>query len=161
LRKKRVAPDSASSVSCSASAREQRAHRPRGLDQPLRLRAGAKFHEPRRDLRQEAQVIVGFRRALERHPQQRDRVGREGGRKDGVAFDHAGIAVRGFFARRAAIDERNAEAALGEVQRDRCADNTGAEHDGIAAYHSLLLPKHLRRPRARGRLQRRRTGCRL
>src|SRR5262249_14843336 len=59
-----------------------------------------------------------------------------------VAFDHAGIAVRGFFARRAAIDERNGEAALGEVERDRGADNAGAEHDGIAARHSLFLPKH-------------------
>jgi len=55
---------------------------------------------------------------LSADPQQRDRVRGEGGRKDGVAFDHAGIAVRGLFAGRAAIKKRNRKPALGEMQPD-------------------------------------------
>ncbi len=128
--------------------REQRPHQPRGLNQALGARSGTKRDEPRRKLRQKAQVIVGFRRALERHAQERDRVGRKGGRKDGVAFDHPGIAVGGLFADRTAIDERNRKAAFGEVQRDRGANNAGTEHDSVEARHAVYLP-NIRRPRGK------------
>src|SRR5262249_32830638 len=36
-----------------------------------------------------------------------------------------------------AIDERHAEAALGELQRDRGADNASAEHDHIETRHAF------------------------
>src|SRR5262249_51100342 len=121
----------------SERARKQRAHQPRGLDQALRTRGGAKLEKPGRDLRQEGQVIIGLRRALERDPQQRDRIRGEGGRKDGVAFDHAGIAVRGLLAGCAAIEERNRKPVLGEMQPNRGADNAGTEHDGIDARHGV------------------------
>ena len=52
-------------------ARKQRPHQLRGLDQPCRLRCGAERREPRRDLRQKREMIVGFRRALERDAQER------------------------------------------------------------------------------------------
>ena len=63
-------------------------------------------------------MVIGLRRALERDPQQRDRIRREGGGKDGITFDHAGIAVGGLFARRAAVHEGNGKPALGEMQPD-------------------------------------------
>ena len=50
-------------------AREQRAYQVRGLNQALGARSGAKRNEPRRKLRQKAQVIIGFRRTLERYSQ--------------------------------------------------------------------------------------------
>jgi len=134
-------------------AREQRAHQPRGLDQSLGTRSGAKLQEPGRNLRQEAQVIIGFRRALERDPQQRDRIRGEGGRKDGVAFDHAGIAVRGLFAGCAAIQKRNRKPALGEMQPNGGADNAGTEHDGIDARHGVPSQTFAPPARARGRPQ--------
>src|SRR5262249_1248300 len=46
---------------------KQRPHQPRGFNQPLGTRGGAKRDEPRRKLWQIADVIVGFRRALERY----------------------------------------------------------------------------------------------
>src|SRR5947209_15812547 len=65
-------------------AREHWAHQVRGLNQALGARSGSKRDEPRRKLRQKAQVIIGLRRAFERYSQYRNRVRREGGRKDGV-----------------------------------------------------------------------------
>ena len=119
-------------------AREQRPHRVRGLDQPLRPRRGAEGQQPRRDRRQERQMIIRFRRLLERDAQQRRPARREGCRKDGIAFDDAGIAVGGALARAAAVDQRDRQAALGEVHRDAGADNAGSEHDGIGARHTGL-----------------------
>ena len=46
-------------------------------------------------------MIVRLRRTLERDPQQRRKTARERGRKDRVAFDHAGVAVGGLLARSA------------------------------------------------------------
>ena len=80
-------------------AREQWAHHLRGLDQPRRLRRGTKRGKPRRDLRQERQVIVRRRRALERDAQKLGKARRERGRKHRIAFDDAGIAIGGALAR--------------------------------------------------------------
>ena len=63
---------------------------------------------------------------------------RESGRKHRVAFDHAGVAVGGFLPRLAPIDERDGEPALGEMQRDRGADDAGAEHDRVRASHGIF-----------------------
>ncbi len=85
-------------------------------------------------------MIIGFRRALERHLQQGQRMGRKSGRKDGVAFDDAGIAVRGLLARRATVEERHRKPALGQMQPDRGADDASTEDDSIHARHDVLLP---------------------
>ena len=87
-------------------------------------------------------MIIGFRRALERDPQQRRQSRRKRRRKDGVAFDDAGIAVGRPLARPAAIDQRDREAALGEMQRDRGADDAGSKHDDIGARHEDLRCGH-------------------
>ena len=93
----------------------------RGLDQPRRLRRGAEGEQPRRDFRQKRQMIIGFRRALERNAQERRKARRERRRKDRVAFDDAGIAVGRALARPAAIDQRDRDAALGEMHaQSRC-----------------------------------------
>ena len=47
-------------------------------------------------------MVVGFRRPLERHPQQRREARRKRMRKERIALDHAGIAVGRFLARRRA-----------------------------------------------------------
>ena len=51
-------------------ARKQWPHQLCRLDQALRRRRGAKSRQPRRDPRQMRQVIVGYRRALQRDPRQ-------------------------------------------------------------------------------------------
>ena len=79
---------------------------------------GAKRQQPRYDLRQEAQVIIGLGRTLERDLQQGDRVRREDRREDGVALDDAGVAVGGLLARRAPVEERNGKPPFGEMQPD-------------------------------------------
>ena len=93
-------------------------------------------------------MIVRLRRPLERDPQQRQQPGRKRVREKRVAFDDAGVAVGGFLARPAAIDQRDRKPALGEVQRRRGADDAGAEHDHIASRHDGLLDIQ---PRVRGR----------
>ena len=73
---------------------------------------------------------------------------RKGLRKDGVAFDDAGIAVGGPLARLGAIDQRNRKPALDEMQRDRGADDAGPQHDDIGARHgktSAAATRYLRR----------------
>ena len=119
-------------------AREQRPHQPRSLDQPLRLRGGAKRRQPGRDPRQIRQVIVGDRRAFERDARKLDQARRKRRRKNGIALDDAGIAVGGALARPAAVDQRDRQAALDEMDRDRGADDAGAEHDDIGARQESL-----------------------
>ena len=68
-------------------------------------------------------MIVGFRRALERDAKQRQPIRRKGLRKDGVAFDDAGIAVGGPLRRPGAVDQRNRKPAFDEMQRDRGSDD--------------------------------------
>src|SRR6202040_3239908 len=41
-------------------ARKEGTHQPRGLEQPLRPRGGTKFHKPRRDVGQEAQMVIAL-----------------------------------------------------------------------------------------------------
>jgi hypothetical protein len=76
-------------------------------------------------------VIIGDRRALERDACQLRPIGRERRRKYRVAFDYAGIAVGGRLTRPAPVDERDREAALGEMNRDGRADDAGSENDDI------------------------------
>ena len=85
-------------------------------------------------------MIIGLARALERDARQRAEIGRERRREHRVALDHAGIAIGGLLAHAGAIDQRHAQAALGEMQRDRGADNAGAEHDGVRACHVTVFP---------------------
>ena len=56
-------------------------------------------------------------------------------REKRIAFEHARIAVGGLLARRALVDQRNGDPALGELQRDRRADDTRAEHDHLRTSH--------------------------
>ncbi len=80
-------------------------------------------------------MIVRLRRALEREPQQRRHPRREGVGKERIALEHAGVAVGGFLARPALVDQRDGDPALGELQRDRRADDAGAEHDHLRSSH--------------------------
>ena len=118
-------------------ARKQRTHRPGRRHQARGRRRSTKFEQPWCDLRQEGQVIVGFRRAFERDAQQGDGVRRKGRWKDGVALDRPRVAVGGLLARRAAIEQRDSQAALGQMQSDGGADNAGTKHDGIDACHEI------------------------
>ena len=86
-------------------------------------------------------MVVRLRRALERDPQQGGKTRREGGRKNRVAFDYAGIAVGGLLARIAAVDERDAQALPGELQRGGGADDAGAQHNDIGARHNANLTR--------------------
>ena len=115
--------------------RKQRPHQPRGLDQSRRLRGGAERQKPRRDLRQKRQMVIGNRRTLERDAQQLVPMRRKRRRKNRVAFDDAGIAVGRALARPAAIDQRDRKTALDEMQRDRGADDAGAQDDDIGSRH--------------------------
>ena len=121
-------------------AREQRPHRLRGFGQSLRLRRGAEGQQPGRDLRQEREMIIGERRAFERNAKKRRPIRRECRRKDGVALDNAGIAIRGPLARAAAVDQRHRAAALDQMQCDRGADDAGSQHDDIGARHKTSVP---------------------
>src|SRR5450759_2297439 len=88
-------------------------------------------------------MIVGLAGALDRDAQQRAWIGGKRRREDRVALYNAGIAIGGLLAHAGAIDQRDAHAALDEMQRDRGADNAGAEHNRIGACHgffSLPLP---------------------
>ena len=80
-------------------------------------------------------MVVGLRRPLEGDAEERTEARRELRRKQRVAFDDAGIAVGGALSGIAAVDEGDGKAALGEMQRHRNADDTGAEHDRIGASH--------------------------
>ena len=116
-------------------AAKQRTHRAGGLGEPLGLRGGAVRQQPRRDLRQEAEMVVRIGRALERDlGEPREPAGKRR-RKHRVALDDAGVAVRGLLARPAAVDQRDREPAPREVQRGRDADDAGAEDDRIGARH--------------------------
>ena len=56
----------------------------------------------------------------------------------------------------AAIDQRDREPALGEMQGDRGADDAGSKHDGIDARHGDLLRRRYSADRgksSRGRLR--------
>ena len=119
-------------------AREQRPHQPRSLDQPLRLRVGAERGQPGRNPRQMRGVIIDHRRAFERDAGELDPVRRERRRKNRIALDDAGIAVGGALARPAPVDQRNRQAALDKVDRDRGADNAGSKHDDIGVRQENL-----------------------
>ena len=86
-------------------------------------------------------MVVRLRRLLERDPQSAREASPESRRKQRVGLDDAGIAVGGALARLAAVDQRDREAALGEVQRDRGADDAGAEHDRVGASHMMFPVK--------------------
>ena len=118
-------------------ARKQRAHHAGGVDQAPGGRCSKKLEQPRCDLRQEGQVIIGLRGAFERDPQQGHGVRGKGRRKHGVAFDRAGVAVGGLLARRAPIEQRNGQATLRQMQSNRGADNAGTKHEGIDACHGI------------------------
>ncbi len=120
-------------------ATEQRPHHPRRLGQTLGLRPGAEGQEPRRDLRQEGEMVIGFGRPFERDPDEGRQPRRESRRKNRVALDDARIAVGGLLARGAAIDQRDAQSPFCELQRDRGADDAGTEHDGIGSSHGSIL----------------------
>jgi hypothetical protein len=80
-------------------------------------------------------MVVGLRRALEDDPQAFSPIRRKCRREDSIALDYTGIAVRGGFPCTAAVDQRNRQAALGEVNANRNADNPGPKNNYIAARH--------------------------
>src|SRR5208282_5306830 len=116
-------------------AAKQRPHQLRRLDQTRRPRSGAKGCQPGHDPRQVREMIVGPRRTFERNAEKLHPIRRKAGWKYGVALDDARIAVGGALARPGAVDQRDPEAALGEMNGDRGADNAGAEHDDIGTGH--------------------------
>jgi hypothetical protein len=83
--------------------REQGPHRLHRLDQALRRRVAAERQQPGGDLAEERQMVVGLRRPLEGDAEERTEARREPRRKQRVAFDDTGIAVRGALAGLAAI----------------------------------------------------------
>ena len=97
-------------------------------------------------------MIVGRRGLLQRDAQERTEVAWERMRKQRVAFDHAGIAVGRLLPGVAAIEQGNAQPALGEVQGNGGADHAGAEHDRVGTCHlASFSTQAIRRP----------NGCRL
>ena len=140
-------------------AHKKRPHQLGGLDEALGPRRGVECGKPRRDLRQKSQMVVGFRRALERDAKQCHPIRRKGLRKDGVAFDNAGIAVGGPLPRTSAVDQRNRKPALDEMQRDRGSDDAGSQHDDIGPRHSKSLRCGHAVSRRGGRVQSGYGGC--
>src|SRR5262245_11294710 len=84
-------------------------------------------------------MVVGIGRALERDAGEARQAARKRRRKQCVTLDDAGVAVRSLFARAAAIDQRDREPALDQMQRGRDADDAGAENDRISARHVSIL----------------------
>ena len=105
---------------------EQRPHQLGELQPPLERGIGPVGQQPRRDLRQKRQVIVGLRRLFQGNPHQRTEIGRKWMWKQRIAFDHAGIAEGRLLARAAAVEQGDAQPALGEMQRNGRADDAGA-----------------------------------
>ena len=120
---------------------EQRPHRLHGLDEVLRRRIAAEREEPGRDLGEKPDVVVRFRRLLERDAHERGQASRKARRKQRVGLDDAGVAVGRALPRLAAVDQRDGKAALGEMERHRDADDTGAEHDRVGASHMIFPVK--------------------
>jgi hypothetical protein len=83
-------------------------------------------------------MIVRFRRLFQRNAQQCCKARWKCRRKNRIAFNDTGIAVRRAPTRPAAIDQRNGQTALGEMNANRGADNAGSKHDGIDARHETL-----------------------
>ena len=88
-------------------------------------------------MRKKTEMIVRFRRLLERDAEQGVETARKSLGKNRVAFNDAGIAEGRALTRTGAIDQRDGEPALDEVQRDRRADNAGTQHQRIRASHAL------------------------
>src|SRR5262249_6826766 len=87
------------------SAGKQRSRRPSCLDQAFATRCRAKRPQPGSGLRQVAQMVIRFRRALYGDAQQRARVRGKNRRENGIALKDAGISVGCLLARRSAIDQ--------------------------------------------------------
>ena len=117
---------------------EQRPHRPHGLDEVLRRGIAAEREQPGSDLREKADVVVGFRRALERNADERGETRGKARREQRVALDDAGVAIRRALPRLAAVHQRDGKSALGEVEGHRDTDDTGAEHDRVGASHETF-----------------------
>jgi hypothetical protein len=98
----------------------------------------AERDEPGRDLREKSYVVVRFRRLLERDADEGGEASREARRKQRVGLDDAGVAIRGALPRFTAVHQGDGKAALGEVQGNRDADDTGAEHDRVGASHETF-----------------------
>src|SRR5438874_6842736 len=80
-------------------------------------------------------MIIGLRRSLEHDAQAFHPVGRKCRRKDGIALDDTGIAIRRPLAGRCAVDQRDREAPLRKVDPNRGADDPGPQHNDIGARH--------------------------
>jgi hypothetical protein len=132
-------------------ARHERTHEPSGFSEPRRLGGRVKCRQPRRDLRQKREMIVGLGRALERDPQAFPPIGGKCRRKHRIALDHTGIAIGGPLPRPTTVDQGNRQAALGEVNGDRGANDPGPKDNDIGARHGTsavtAFPKTLPQPR--------------
>ena len=113
----------------------------RCLDEAFRRGIVAERKEPRCYLGEKSDVVVRFRCLLERNADEGGQASRETRRKQRVGLDDAGVAVGRALPRLAAVDQRDGKAALGEVQGDRDADDTGAEHDRVGASHVIFPVK--------------------
>src|SRR5215470_14489766 len=94
-------------------------------------------------------MIVRLGGALERDLNELLQAARKRGRKHAGADNDAGVAVARLLARTAPVDQRDRQTAFGKVQRDRCADNAGAQNDCIGTCHAA---PQKRNPWSRGTL---------
>src|SRR6185312_4473442 len=85
-------------------------------------------------------MIIGVACPLERDACERCPRRREGRRQYRIALDDAGIAEGGLLACACALNQRHCHAALGEMQRDACADDAGAQNDRVGACHLSCSP---------------------
>ena len=56
-----------------------------------------------------------------------------------VAFEHSGVAVGRPLARPLPVDERDRDAALGQMQCDRRADDAGTQNQNVPAGHETIF----------------------
>ena len=63
----------------------------------------------------------------------------EGVRKQRIAFEHASVAVGGLLAWPALVDQRDRDAALGQMQCDRRADDAGTQNQNVPAGHETIF----------------------
>ena len=124
--------------------RIERPHRLGEIECAFAPGVGAIGQQPWRKARQSREMIVGLRRLLQRDPQQRAKALRKGMREQRIAFDDAGIAVGGFLAGAATVDQCHRQPAFDEVQRRRNTDDACAQHDRVGTGHISLLPNFFR-----------------
>ncbi len=132
--------------------RDERQQVARGGREPLRRRFAPEACEPARIRGQRAVVPIEIDGAVARIAQQRAEPARKRIRHDRRALDQSRIAVAGFLAGRAPVDERDAQPAILQMQRRRHADDAGPQNNHVEIHgspHCVEMGCAVRRPRGR------------